>query len=298
MRAGLQWVAGRSTLPATFFIYEVIMKRVVRPGEPIKSAITASWFNEINKRHRPTPNPHDLSTPENPVKVGCVADTGITLSRFDAANIVGPAIPYEDFDGEAEQYNTVMVKVNDTLTESKWGIVQEPILPEGFGRLVVLGVTWANFDYTSGHTHVDIVGGALTSGTSGKGLILSPPEDTGKPGLILIRTGGESSATKLIVVPTGGLPARSGTTVTPIVCNVLQIESNLIGATGESITVYNPWPVSIPQDYYILATKENESNFWIAEFPGLLNVRWTSPYLEQTINGSTYSVIDTAEECP
>ena len=84
-----------------------------------------------------------------------------------------------------------MVKVNSTLVANKWGIVQGPCLPEHSSKLIVLGVTWAIFTYTSGHTHVDVTGGALTSGTSGKAIILSAPESSGKPGLILIRGGSE-----------------------------------------------------------------------------------------------------------
>ena len=90
-----------------------------------------------------------------------------------------------------------MVKVNSTLVANKWGIVQGPCLPEHSSKLIVLGVTWAIFTYTSGHTHVDVTGGALTSGTSGKAIILSAPESSGKPGLILIRGADETDLTKI-----------------------------------------------------------------------------------------------------
>lgn len=165
------------------------MARVVKAGDDIRKGITASWFNEQNKRRTQAKPNSIVHIPENPVKVGCIASSGITLDRFEAANIVAPAIPYEDFDGDAVQYSTVAVKVNDTLVENKWGIVQGPCTQDNPSKLVVLGVTWALFDYADGHTHVDIVGGALTSGTSGKGIILSAPESSGLPGLILIRGG-------------------------------------------------------------------------------------------------------------
>lgn len=163
------------------------MPKVVKAGDKLRDAVTASWFNNINKRSHQLSQQNKVVVPENPVKVGCVADTGVDLARFDAANIVGPGIPYEDFDGDAVQYSSCLVKVNATLVENKWGIVQGPCTPNYPTRLVVLGVTWANFAYTSGHTHVDVVDGALTSGTSGKAIILSPPEDTGLPGLIMIQ---------------------------------------------------------------------------------------------------------------
>lgn len=159
--------------------------RTVRAGQPIKSAITATWFNNINKRQKKAADPR-TSSPENPVRVRCVASGAVDLARFDAANIVGPAVGYEDFDGDAVQYGTVACEVDDTLVADRWGIVQGYCNVNQSSMLTVLGVTWANFEYTADDTHVDIVGGALVSGTYGRGLILSPPEDTGKPGLILI----------------------------------------------------------------------------------------------------------------
>lgn len=165
------------------------MARVVRAGDDIRKGVTASWFNEQNKKRTQAKSNGLAHIPENPVKVDCVANTGLTFSRFQAANIVGPAIPYEDFDGDAVQYSTSRVKVNSTLVADKWGILQGPCTQDNPSKLVVSGVTWALFNYTSGHTHVDVVSGALTSGTSGKAIILSPPESPGLPGLILIRGG-------------------------------------------------------------------------------------------------------------
>lgn len=164
------------------------MAKVVKAGDDIRKGVTASWFNEQNKRRTQARPNQVVPHLENPISVPCIADTGIDLARFDAANIVGPAIPYEDFDGSATQYTTAFVKVNDTLTQDKWGIVQGPCLPEQSSHIVISGITWANFTYTPGHTHVDILSGTLQSNTSGKGRILSPPEAPSKPGLILIQT--------------------------------------------------------------------------------------------------------------
>lgn len=181
------------------------MKKVVKAGDRIQEAITASWFNEINKSRNIQPPQQRQFIPENPVQVDCIADTGVDLARFAAANIVGPAIPYEAIGSSALQYSTSMVKVNSTLVADKWGIVQGPCLPNHSSKLIVLGVTWAIFTYTSGHTHVDVVSGALTSGTSGKAIILSPPESSGKPGLILIRGGSSESSNPDISLRVNGL---------------------------------------------------------------------------------------------
>lgn len=168
------------------------MTKVAKPGDSLLQHVTASWFNEQNKRRSQARANQVIPYPENPISVPCIADTGIDLACFDAANIVGPAIPYEDFDGSATQYATASVKINNTLTQDKWGIIQGPCLSGQPSHLILAGVTWANFAYTAGHTHIDVVGGALVSGTSGKGLILSPPEAPGKPGLILIQSGNQT----------------------------------------------------------------------------------------------------------
>ena len=219
------------------------MARVVKAGDDIRKGITASWFNEQNKRRTQAKPNSIVHIPENPVKVGCIASSGITLDRFEAANIVAPAIPYEDFDGDAVQYSTVAVKVNDTLVENKWGIVQGPCTQDNPSKLVVLGITWALFTYTDGHTHVDIVGGALTSGTSGKGIILSAPEEAGKPGLILIRGGGGGeSAAITIKTPEGGIPACTGSgpyTYGSATCKLVTTSGGTGTLTDTDQVVYN-----------------------------------------------------------
>lgn len=219
------------------------MARVVKAGDDIRKGVTASWFNEQNKRRTQAKPNSIVHIPENPVKVGCIASSGITLDRFEAANIVAPAIPYEDFDGNAVQYSTVAVKVNDTLTENKWGIVQGPCTQDNPSKLVVLGITWALFDYTDGHTHVDIVGGALTSGTSGKGIILSAPEEAGKPGLILIRGGGGGDSDAITIkTPEGGIPACTGTgpwNYGSATCKIVTTSAGTGTLTSTDQVVYN-----------------------------------------------------------
>lgn len=111
------------------------------------------------------------------------------------------------------------------------------------------------------------------------------------------RRGGSGSC-KLVVTPIGGIAARVSTAVSSATCNLVGITSGTIGTTSGSITVYNPWPIAIPASYYVVAKQESETGTWLADFPGLLNVRWSSPNLEQTVDGGTYSTIDTAEECP
>lgn len=273
---------------------------VVRAGQPIRRVVTASWINNINKKRRP-----GLLTKEriaqNPIKVHCIGDTGVDLNRFDAADLVGPALDYEDWGGSATQYSSLMCKVSGTLTSSKWGVLQGPCGEKLSTRITLAGLTWANFGYTPGDSYVDVSGGALVSGSMGRAVIISPPAAAGKPGLILLGGSGGSSiasGVKLVKTPAGSpVQARSGDTVYGALCTEYKMSGTTLVTNTVTLTAHNPWPIDIPADYYITVVKEQITEKWIMQFPGLLNVRWVDPVLEQTVNGTTYSNIDTAEEC-
>ena len=112
-----------------------------------------------------------------------------------------------------------------------------------------------------------------------------------------VRGGGNNSNTRIFQTPGGGIAARTGTTVSSATCTEFKIASGSLTTNTTTQTVYNIWPVAIPASYYIKATKESASGQWIAEFPGVVNVRWVDPILEQTWDGSNYSTIDTAVDC-
>lgn len=210
------------------------MARVVRAGDDIRKGITATWVNKHNKqRTKARENTVDPFS-ENPITVRCLVSSGIELVRFEAANIVGPAVPYSTFGSGSFQYSTLFTEVNKTLTPNKWGIVQGPCIPNITSKLVVLGITWALFDYTDGHTHVEVVSGALKSGTSGKGIILSPPESEGLPGLILIRDGGEDTV-GVVFVLTSDLVGAVGSTASAEVL----VSGDPDTSIGETVIVFN-----------------------------------------------------------
>ncbi len=110
--------------------------------------------------------------------------------------------------------------------------------------------------------------------------------------------GGGSSGCKIVQTPVGGIAARSGTTVGSASCTEFKINSGTTLATNtDTITVKNIWPFAIPASMYIKAHLESISGEWIAEHPGVIDVQWDDPDLEQTLDGSTYTNIDTAEDC-
>jgi hypothetical protein len=135
--------------------------------------------------------------------------------------------------------------------------------------------------------------------SSGTGFTkLAADTESATNGIIVRANGGSGGgSTVLVLTPGGGIAARSGTTVASATCSKIGLTGTTLGATSGTIEVWNPWPMGIPGSFYILAKREAETGFYFADFPGVLNVRWDSPDLEQTWNMAGYSVIDTAEEC-
>jgi len=113
----------------------------------------------------------------------------------------------------------------------------------------------------------------------------------------VVRGQGSTASLKLFLTPGGGIAARSSTTVSSATCTEYKIVGTTLTTNTNTQSVYNPWPVAIPASYYITAIKESVSGFWIAQFPGIVNVRWVDPDLEQTLDGTNYANIDTAEAC-
>lgn len=114
---------------------------------------------------------------------------------------------------------------------------------------------------------------------------------------VLLGGGGGSSGVKIVQTPGAGIAARSGTTVSSANCTEYKLVAGTLTTNTDTLTVHNPWPFAIPASFYILAVRESIGSDWIAIHPGVTNVRWDSPDLEQTLDGSTYSIIDTAEVC-
>ena len=115
-----------------------------------------------------------------------------------------------------------------------------------------------------------------------------------REGLVRSSKGGGSAK---LVLATSGIPARSGTTVGSATCTEYKIVGSTLTTNTETITVKNIQAEAIPSGLYVFAVKEALSGFWIAQHPGVLNVRWNDPDLQQTKNGTSYTNIDTAEDC-
>lgn len=105
-------------------------------------------------------------------------------------------------------------------------------------------------------------------------------------------------AGSILALTGSSIAARSGTTISSGSCTEYKIVAGVLTTNTNSVTIHNPWPVAIPGSYYITAVKEKVTGFWIAQFPGVVDVNWNSPDLRQTLDGTNYTTIDTATACP
>lgn len=170
------------------------MPRAARPGQDIRKFITSRWYNETLKDRKKTSLDPSFVDP-SPVRIPCLGATGLTFTRFSAANVTGPATSFEDWGSNfSPQYETLMCEIDDELEKAKWGIVQGPCDQFTPAKIVIQGLTWADFAYTSGDTHVTIVDGALKSALEGEAVIISPPASGQTIGLILLHGYGAGSA--------------------------------------------------------------------------------------------------------
>jgi hypothetical protein len=174
------------------------MPRPAKPGDDFRRHLTTRWYNESIK-NRTEPSPLKTPPPENPVRIMGVADTGLSFDRFDVVNISAPLLDFDDWGNDySPQYETIKCKVDDNVTTNGWGIVQGPCDEQTPAPVVVLGLTWANFDYTSPETHVTADSGSLESFSSGEALIISPPASGQTTGLILITGSGGTGSGGII----------------------------------------------------------------------------------------------------
>lgn len=167
-------------------IKERTLPRPAKPGDDFRKHLSSRWFNEsLKKRNKPSPLKSPL--PENPVRVPCIAESGQSFDQFDCVNLAGPFLDYEDWGSSfSPQYTTQAVRINADISTYGWGIVQGPCDDSTPSEVVVLGLSWANFSYSSPDSHVKVESSQLISAEAGEGIIISPPE-TGKTiGLILI----------------------------------------------------------------------------------------------------------------
>jgi hypothetical protein len=114
----------------------------------------------------------------------------------------------------------------------------------------------------------------------------------------MVRSRRSGSDVRVIQSPGGGIPARSGTTVGSATCAVHKIVGSTITDNTSTIVVKNIDLVAIPAGMYLLAVKESITGFYIAQHPGIINLRLSGNNLQYTFDGTTWTTWHTGTTCP
>lgn len=186
-------------------------------------------------------------------------------------------------------------------------ILQQPIKAGEFGIACIFGYTLATIKQAGAATDLLATPYAtdhnLQAGTTGTIKILSAPSTSAasiRPILIGGDGGSGSNAqsSKLVKTPGGGIAARSGTSISSASCVEFKIVSGTLTTNTDTLDVFNPWPIAIPADYYITAQQEAITGLWVAQFPGVIDVRYVlDTALEHSSDKVTYTNVETPEEC-
>lgn len=178
-------------------------------------------------------------------------------------------------------------------------VLLDPIANGDIGRAVLDGLAIALVGGGSGLIGTpDATNHRIKPDSSGSIKLLAAPHASSVRLLpVVLNAGAAGGAGKIFLTPGGGIAARSGTTVSSATCTVYKFVGGTLTTDSTTETVYNPWPVAIPAAFYMIGIKELSTNEWVAMSPGIIDVRWSDPNLEQTLDKATYATIDTLVEC-
>jgi len=266
-------------------------------GQParFRAAEVNRWNAFANQQARGELRDLDLPTAEsyNPSSRVAVIrnDTGQDLARFDCVGLDGMV-------WDLDQATTEVVFVAADADDDKPpAILIDPLADGQLGRAVIDGVALATVAAGSGDYATPAL--ALTPASSGAIRLLGTPDASDEKLLPVVLNAGSTGggAAKIVQTPGGGIAARTGTTVSNATCTEFRITSGALASNTKTLTVHNIWPFAIPANMYILAAQESLNGDWLAVHPGVVDVQWNSPDLEQTYDGSTLQNIDTAVVC-
>jgi hypothetical protein len=147
-----------------------------------------------------------------------------------------------------------------------FAILKEPIANAGLGRAQVSGACLAKVNVlNTGHTRAKATAGSfvLDSADSGPLEIVYAPSGTGELECV-VRFGNDVPAI-VIMTPSGGIPARSGTTVGKANCTIYSISSgDVLTSTGRTVSVVNLSTTAVAGSVYGQAKRA--AGRWVIDY--------------------------------
>lgn len=159
---------------------------LVRSGEPL--ALDATAWNNLREIAGRPPLPRDRSRSQSllgGLEILVQNQTGDEIPQFGVVSLGGVVVDPIDATAAAEfaRAPAVLGTLPAAGQFGGWGIAQEPIADERFGRVLVSGVSPVKLDlYSADHRYADAAGGSLEtlqSDDCGTARILYQPAGTG-----------------------------------------------------------------------------------------------------------------------
>ena len=277
---------------------------MAKSGDTLTDFITAPWYNKVERAVGPNLGGGLLPSDLNNHYVTVYNHSTTAKTKWEAVAYGTPKLDYEVPLGPAhEEFAFNTVDIEDLTDFNKLAILQEPLAGRvgASAKALLSGVSWVKTDAPdTSLTKLTGSAGGLIWSSSGRIEALESYEyetDTWIS-LCVISILASGSNAKLFKTPPGGIAARSGTTVGSASCTEWKIVGSTLTTNTETIIVKNVDAVALPGDTYLLAVKESISDFYIAQHPGIINLRLSGSNLQYTLDGTTWTTWTTGTTCP
>lgn len=233
-----------------------------------------------------SPGSQGLLSPQS-CTLRVINKTGAARERYECVSLGDPSW---DLD-EKHNIRNIVIEADAADPDKPIAILQEPLNTDRVGLAVVSGPSLLRFDTFAAVKNFAIAKTNHKLDVSDSGPIRVIKAVSNSYGIGVLGAGGGGGSSNLVQT-TGTIAQNASGT-----CTIYRIISGTPTSQSDTISVLNPWPFTIPSGMRILANQDTYGD-WYAVHPGITNVRWIDPDLEQTLDGTTYTNIDTAVTCP
>lgn len=275
--------------------------RKVSRGDPFR--FPAMFYNDlVDVVSRPVNQQPGLASQfmSGTVVVPVKNISGSDRSRWDCMSLGELRTTWTDAGTEAHIFDVDTANANKDAA-----ILQQPIADGKLGRAAIFGYTPARLAQATDASHRWGTPAAashnLTVSDSGPIKILSAPSTTDpslRPVLLGFGSTSEAEAEIHIARASSTITARSGDTAGSGTANLVSISGAALTESANEETIYNLAPHALPDDIYLMIVKEKSNGQFIAQHPGIIDLRLNGANLQYTYDGVTWNTWETTTVCP
>ena len=205
--------------------------RTVSPGELIRPALTAQWYNNT-LRNSPQKNA--------PLKMEADWNNTIVPGFYKYSTPIKFLEPVGIESVLSENAEEFTCGLTDEIDEYNWAVAHRGLKQKSTADVCISGMTLAKVNILSTeHKYVTYTGNQLESSTYGKAQLLAQPKAGSEYSLINLGVYGSASGAEIIYT-SGAIPARSGSQCGSRTCTLcLVTEDGKLYDTTTNVTVWN-----------------------------------------------------------